>query len=223
MAANLVILVPVLRRPSNIYPLVYSIKESTSESYEILFITSPGDTEEIKELEDRKLDYIVMEDSFEGKGDYARKINSGFNHLEAKWYFLGADDLRFHPNWFEAAMDVYEKTEACVIGTNDLGNPQVTRGQHSTHSLVLGEYVRECGTVDESGKVLHEGYRHNFVDAELITTAKWRGAWAFAKNSVVEHRHPDWQKGIIDEVYKIGKNSFHLDQQYFETRRKLWM
>lgn len=216
------ILVPVLRRPQNIHRLVLSIHISTRESYEIVFIVSPGDVEEIKELENQGHPYIVMDRSYENNGDYARKMNKAFNEVEAEWYFLGADDLEFHPEWFELAMDTYDTTGACVIGTNDLGNPAVRAGQHATHSLVLGEYGRECGTIDESGKILHEGYKHNFVDSEFVETAKWRDAWAFAKDSWVEHLHPDWKKGKIDSTYQVGKSGWNADRQYFEMRKRLW-
>lgn len=220
---KLAILIPVLRRPKNVYPLVHSIMESTKEPYDLLFIVSPGDTEEIGELEDRKLDYVTMDASYEGNGDYARKINRGFRETEAEWYFLGADDLRFHEGWFEEAMKTYAATGACVIGTNDMGNPWVKNGKHSTHSLVLRDYILECGTLDEPGKIYHEGYKHNFVDTELVSTAMWRGAWASSLNSRVAHNHPDWGLASTDDVYIIGKRSFHIDQSYFEKRKRLWL
>lgn len=219
---ELAILIPVLRRPQNIQPLVESIRNTTPEPFELLFIVSPEDHQEITELEILKQSYVLMDTNYENQGDYARKINAGFDSVDAKWYFLGADDLKFWPFWFEAAMETHEKTEACVIGTNDLGNPSVVRGQHSTHSLVLMEYVEECGTIDEPGKVLHEGYRHNFVDSEFVETAKWRGAWAFSMTSRVEHLHPDWHKGNQDEVYTVGRSGFEIDKRYFEQRNRLW-
>lgn len=219
---NVAILIPVLRRPQNIYPLVESILNTTNVSFDIVFIVSPGDHQEISELDRLKQPYLIMEDNYEGRGDYARKINAGFEEVEAEWYFTGSDDLQFHPFWFEVAMEVHNQTGACVIGTNDLGSPVVTSGQHATHSLVLRDYVSECGTIDETGKILHEGYKHNFVDSELVGTAKWRDAWAFAVNSRVQHNHPDWRKGVNDSVYQIGKNTFRSDQQYFETRKRLW-
>lgn len=219
---DLVILIPVLRRPKNILPLVTSIDGTTSGSFEVIFLVTPGDEEEIKELKVQDEIYIVMDRSYENKGDYARKINKGFSSIEAEWYFLGADDIKFHPGWFEAAMERYEETNACVIGTNDMGNPGVLRGDHATHSLVLRDYALECGTIDEPGKVLYEGYAHNFCDSELVETAKWRGAWTFSKESKVEHLHHDWKKGKTDEVYKIGKSKFHEDNLLFNKRKKLW-
>lgn len=220
---RVVILIPVLRRPQNIAPLVESIRNSTTGNYEILFICSPGDEEEICELECQKQSYITMDKSYAGNGDYSRKINTGFSKIDAEWYFLGADDLRFQRGWLEAAMETHRTTNACVIGTNDMGNPLVLSGHHSTHSLVLGEYIQECGTIDEPRKILHEGYSHNFCDTELVETAKWRGAWAFSKESVVAHQHPDWGRGKRDEIYDLGKRDFHKDSQLHETRKNLWV
>lgn len=219
---ELAILIPVLKRPGNIAPLVSSIHASTKVPFEILFLTSPQDSQEIRELESQGQTYKVMDANYSNNGDYARKINEGFNTIESEWYFLGADDLRFHPLWFESAMKVYEQTKACVIGTNDLGSPSVMQGEHATHSLVRREYVLECGTIDEIGTVLHAGYRHNFVDTEFVATAKKRNDWAFARHSRVEHLHPDWKKGQSDSTYLIGKMGWNIDKQYFETRKRLW-
>lgn len=220
---DLSILIPVLRRPQNIQPLVESAMKNTGVSFNLLFIASPNDHQEISELNNQEIAYITMGASYENNGDYARKLNQGFRTVESEWYFLGADDLRFHPGWFESAMETYNNTKACVIGTNDLGNPSVMQGQHATHSLVLRDYVLECGTIDEPGKILHEGYRHNFVDSELVETAKWRSAWAFARESVVEHLHPDWQKGSLDPVYQLGRSGWATDERYFEQRKRLWL
>ena len=216
------ILIPVLRRPQNVKPLVESV-EATTKNFELLFIASPGDEEEIAELENQNQSYGIMDDCYENNGDYARKINAAFNSVEAEWYFLGADDIRFHSDWFDRAMATYEKTGACVIGTNDLGSPVVMKGQHSTHSLVLGEYATECGTIDEVGKILHEGYPHEFVDNELVETAKCRGAWAFSRDSKVEHCHPNWAKAPMDSIYAGQSERMVKGRILFEQRKKLWL
>lgn len=115
-----------------------------------------------------------------------------------------------------------EDTTVGVVGTNDLGNPRVIAGKTATHSLVTRAYVGEHGTVDEPGKVLHEGYQHNFCDTEFVETAKRRGAWAFAGDSVVEHLHPHWSKGDDDETYRRGQAGFEVDRRLHARRRRLW-
>lgn len=218
---DLAILVPVLRRPKNIDPLLISVNKSTEGNFIVVFITSPSDHEERIELTKRNQYIIIMEEDYL-VGDYARKINTAFKEVEAEWYFLGADDLRFYPGWFDSAMEIHRKTNACVIGTNDLGNPRVKRGLHSTHSLVLRDYVLECGTIDEPGKILYEGYPHEFVDDEFIETAKWRGAWAFSKESKVEHLHPNWKKSAMDPIYAEQVQRMNKGRVLFDLRKKLW-
>lgn len=220
---DLAILIPVLRRPQNIKPLVESIIRNTNTDFEILFIVSPSDTQEIQELKNQKQSFIIMDTDYENRGDYAKKINIGFNSLEAEWYFLGADDIKFHPDWFEAAMETHYKTDSCVIGTNDLGNPLVLLGLHATHSLVLRDYVVRCGTIDEPGKILHEGYPHEFVDAEFVETAKWRDAWAFSFDSKVEHLHPNWGKNSMDSLYANQPVRMNLGRVVYDRRKKLWL
>jgi glycosyltransferase involved in cell wall biosynthesis len=216
----LIILIPVLRRPHRIVPLLQSIEETTTTiKYDVLFIASPSDREEIKELNNEGAPFIVMTDDYEGRGDYARKINFGYRQTTEPYIFLGADDLRFYPNWFEMASRRMVGRIG-VVGTNDLGNPRVKAGQHSTHSLVSREYVDKYGTIDEKGKILYEGYSHCFVDDELIATARRRRAWVFAKDSIVEHNHPNWGKGIMDDVYESGIKNFQRDAQLFMARRR---
>jgi glycosyltransferase involved in cell wall biosynthesis len=219
--AKLAILIPVLRRPLNVKPLVESIEQNTKD-FEILFLASPGDYEEIIELDHQNQSYKIMDSNYENNGDYARKINRGFNTIKAEWYFLGADDLRFYPGWFEHAMERYEDNGACVIGTNDLGNPMVIRGLHSTHTLVLGEYATRCGTIDEPGKILHEGYPHEYVDQEFVETARCRLAWTFSHKSIVEHLHPNWNKAAVDSIYAAQDLRMISGGRLYEKRKHLW-
>lgn len=222
-SSMLAILIPVLRRPQNVLPLVTSIQEHTPEPFTLLFISSPGDTLEIKELIKLDQQFIVMSFGFENRGDYARKINEGFRNIEATWYFTGADDLRFYPLWFENAMKVHEETGALVIGTNDLGNPRVKAGHHSTHSLVHKDYVLNYGTIDERGKVLHEGYPHEFVDDEFVATAQKRKMFGFTSESIVEHLHPNWGKAPIDALYIKQPMRMRMGRSLYQRRQRLWM
>ncbi|MFL5309500.1 MAG: hypothetical protein ACJ79H_03495 [Myxococcales bacterium] len=218
------VLVPVLGRPQKAQPLVDSLAASV-QAHELvpIFLCSPGDDEEIRAVVDTGADLIVM--PFEnGKGDYARKLNLGFRRageLGMEWSFLAADDLRFRAGWFEAGLRTHERSGACVVGTNDLGNPRVKAGRHSTHTLVHADYS-ECGTVDEDDRILHEGYHHNYVDEEFIQTAMWRSTFSFARDSYVEHLHPDWRKGVMDDTYRLGKSTFEDDRRYYESRKRLW-
>lgn len=216
-----VVLVPVLRRPHRVGPTLESLRAATSQPYRVLFICTPGDAEEIAVIDDAGAERIVIERP-PGSGDYARKINAGYRATSEPFLFLGADDLAFHAGWLEAALEPMSNEAVGVVGTQDLGNPQVIAGRHATHSLVRRSYVDRFGTIDEPGAVLHEGYPHEWVDNELVETAKARGAWAFAERSVVEHLHPHWSKSEVDPIYAEIRDRMRRGRPIYEKRRRLW-
>lgn len=221
MAAVVVILMPVLRRPHRVAPLLESVDKATpAGSWRLLFLGSPDDEAEHAAVKAAGGDLAVIPCP-NGPGDWARKINYGYRTTSEPLMLLGGDDITFTSGWLDNAARL-----VCgpigVVGTCDNANPRVMAGQHSTHPLVSRRYVDEHGTIDEPGKVVHEGYHHNFPDTELIGTAKKRRAWAFARDSVVEHRHPIWGTEADDDVYRLGRSRFREDQQLFRRREPLW-
>lgn len=213
------IIVPVLRRPHRVAPLLESIDAATPEPHRVLFVASPEDEAEQKAIAAAGADVLVL-DSPAGRGDYARKINLAYTVTDDPLLFLGADDLCFHRGWLEAAVAAMTG-DVGAVGTNDLGNARVVRGDHATHFLVTRAYA-DRGTIDEPGKILHEGYCHNFVDDEFLATARLRGAVAMAPESHVEHLHPNWGKAPHDETYERGQAGFEVDRRHFNHRRHLW-
>lgn len=219
---SVAVLVPVLGRPHRADPVARSIRESEPRATP-LFLCSPEDDAEIAEC--RRVAWTLVMKWEAGHGDYARKMNFGYLHarnLGFEWVFLGADDLVFHPGWFDACLRAHDSGDFCVVGTNDLGNTRVVRGHHSTHTLVHTDYL-DCGTADEDGLILHEGYGHQFVDDEFIQTAMGRHTYVHARDAQVEHLHPNWGKGGDDATYRKGAASFEADRLLYEDRQPLWM
>lgn len=220
MSGSVVVIVPVLRRPHRPALVADSLKRSTPEPHRLLFVASPDDTAEHDAVRATGADLLVI-DQPPGPGDYARKVNTAYRASTEPLMFLGADDIEFHPGWLPAA--VSKLTDGIgVVGTNDLGNPRVIAGRHATHSLVTRHYADNFGTIDEAGLVLHEGYHHEYVDDELVGTAKRRGAWAFANDSIVEHLHPHWGKAPSDPLYAAQTMRMRASRQLFQRRRRLW-
>lgn len=213
MSEELAILVPALRRPQNVAPLLNSALRAAPGA-RVLFICDPDDEPEILAIKDEGGEHIAP------GGNYAAKINAGVRHTDEPLIFMGADDLRFHPGWLEAATAwLRGKTE--VVGTNDLCNPRVMAGNHSTHSLLTREYA-ERGTIDEKGKVLHEGYVHEYVDDEFVQTAIRRSAFSFAEDSIVEHMHPNAGKAEMDDLYAGRGLRMKMGRKVYRRRRRLW-
>lgn len=222
-ALFIAILIPMLGRPQAVDSLLASLG---STPHSVHFLCSPSDHEVIAACRYAALEYhgvsVRVVPWEPGPGDWARKINLGFRETREPFLLLGASDLRFHPGWDEAALRVASKTGAGVIGTNDLGNRTVMAGKHSTHPLVRRLYIEEYGTIDEPGQVLHESYAHQWVDTELVETARKRGQWAFAADSHVEHLHPFWKKGAMDSTYEKALSTSREDHRLFMQRRRLW-
>lgn len=213
---NVAILVPMLHRPHRVAPLLDSITETAPDA-RVVFICSPADSEVLDAVAPHE--HITVPGP--RPGDYARKINAGVAHTTEPLVFMAADDLRFHPGWFEAATAKLAPGIG-VVGTNDLGSKRVMAGTHSTHSLVTRDYIDEFGTIDEPGKALHEGYPHEFVDDELVQTAIHRDAWAFADDSIVEHLHPAWGKAPMDAMYAQQSARMKAGRRVYRRRQRLW-
>lgn len=168
-----------------------------------------------------KLSLLSIE--YHAVGDYARKINAAFLVSDAPFLFTGADDLDFHEGWCEAALRRMEDPRIGVVGTQDLGNPVVLAGEHSTHSLVRRSYVYHPGAViGMPGAVLNPDYPHEWCDNELVATAQARGAFVFAEDSIVEHLHPNWDKAAIDPIYSAAVERSRVGERLFYHRRHLW-
>lgn len=220
------ILVPMLGRPHRVEPLLDSVATATKTgTYRVLFLVTPGDTAVI-EAADRAAnghdDIEWMRVDHEGPGNYAAKINAGYRATWEPTVFLGADDLAFHAGWYDAAASRLDDPRVGVVGTNDLCNKRVERGEHATHFLVRRSYIDKYGTVDERHKVLHEGYPHEYVDDELVGTARKRDAWAFAADSIVEHLHPMVGKAPMDELYAAQPERMRIGRKIYRDRRHLW-
>lgn len=207
------VIVPTLGRPQNAEPFMASLRASSGlvTAYAVCDENDPGSAEAWRAAGAEVIvDNLVT---------FAKKANLGFSKTSEPWLFLVGDDVKFHPGWLDQAQHVADVFNADVIGTNDMGNVRVMKGEHATHMLIRRSYVDGAGaTWDGAGVLAHEGYRHNFIDDELVTAAKVRGVWQMALGSVVEHRHPIWGKGDDDDTYKVGQESFDADRELFIAR-----
>lgn len=231
-------LIPVLNRPKNVAPLVESFLSNSSELSRLFFIVSADDHAEIDEiakfegkLGDRVFCFVVDDYAIR----WSQKLNAAHRVFEGdarhqpkwfqpEWYLLGADDLAFHKGWDDNPKlnALMQDIAIGVIGTNDLGNPAVRAGVHSTHPLVRRKYVEEQGIMEGLSMIAPECYHHNFVDNEICGLAFKRKAYAHCHESIIEHMHPAWRKADSDETYKLGMSRFHEDGRLYQVREMLY-
>lgn len=211
------VIVPVLRRPQNAAPFMASLRATTGLAT-VYAVADADDQPTIDAWESAGAVVLHAKPEHWNVGSFAEKVNLGYRETSEPWLFLVGDDVRFWPGWLDHAQaQIDEKTH--VVGTNDLLSPRVQAGEHATHMLIRRSYVDEMGASwDGPGVVAHEGYRHWYVDDELVTAAKARGVWAPASLSRVEHLHPIGGKAPDDEVYELGASAQNEDRELF-TRR----
>lgn len=210
---SVALLIPVLRRPQNVKPLLDSIRESTTVPYRTLFIADPGDIEE--------QDAIAAEGGWmiSPGGNYASKIRAGVEATDEPYVLLGADDIRPRRGWFEAARAAMNR-RVQVVGLNDLiARPQ--RPNHATHFLMTRE-AAELPTIDGMRGPLCDLYRHWWTDDELIATATKRGMYAYCRTARVEHVNHPMIGGADDATYQKGRATARRDARTFHRRRHLW-
>lgn len=212
---SLVILVPMLGRPHRVAPLLASIRASCEAR--VLFLLTPGDHDVIAAVGAEEQLFVEREPA----GDYARKINQGIAATDEDLIFTGADDLQFHRFWYQHAAR-HLRPGVGVIGTNDRCNRRTMRGEHATHMLVTRSYVDQHGTIDEPGKFYHEGYPHEWCDDEAVETARHRGAFVSARDSIVEHLHPMNGKAPMDAMYALQSQRIQAGRALYQRRRRLW-
>jgi hypothetical protein len=210
------ILIPTYHRAHKIAEVTCNALDSTDHA-NVYFIVEPDDHESITAVVGTVGANLILN---RRKNNYAGAINTGVIDTDEPYVFAGADDLNFHQGWFEAAVALMKKPIE-VVGTNDLGNPSVMRGEHATHYLVSRNYATQ-GVADREGIMLHEGYDHNWCDSEFIQTAKWRGRFAPCLESKVEHLHVAWGKARMDETYTKGFSNEGIDARLFQERSELW-
>lgn len=214
-STKIAVIVPVLARPARVKPLIESFHAATDpEDAAIYFIAQRSDIAELAELERNGVTSILVGDD---ERSWAKKINRGYAETKEPWLLLGADDLYFRPGWVDAVRQLL--VHHCgVIGTNDMGNPTVMAGKHSTHPLVYRPYADLFGTMDQTGVVVHDGYDHNYPDTELVMTAKARRLYVHCGACMIEHLHPAWGKAKMDAVYELGNKHMQSDHRLFLQR-----
>ncbi len=156
---------------------------------------------------------------------YPQKANLGYRCIPdpAEWCLIGGDDVVFHDGWYEAALKAVQQPYAFVVAPNDCSP---LAGVNATFPIVWRRYIdTEGGAWGEPGNVYHEAYRHNFSDTELWMLAKHRGVARYAEDCRIEHLHPSWKKGEVDETYKRGgmnEEGWAHDETLYLMRRERW-
>jgi glycosyltransferase involved in cell wall biosynthesis len=210
------VVVPVMRRPHRVQPLVESLVESGADA-RLVFVADHDDTAQLEAIQAAGADLVV---NFDERRSFAVKANLGYRSTTEPWLLFCGDDVVFCPGWLEAALSAAGE-HFHLVATNDLLNGAVMVGRHATHPLIRRSWIDSHGASwDGPGVVAHEGYGHWFVDNEWSMVALQAGVFRFAPAAVVEHRHHLNGGAEHDEVYRHGEVTSATDSALFNERAR---
>lgn len=218
----LTVAIPILRRPKRIKPVHDYFLERTGGMEEIVFLPDEGDIESIETLKELGYNYLIAPESSRwGVQTYASKINYAFLNSNLEFFLYAADDVIPQPGWFDVILGKFRANSSLGVAVpNDNLTLAVQEGRGAPHAVVRRAYVERYGSASfpGAGVLMHEGYRHAFCDTELMETAKKRNAFLYIPNSILVHDRPPLAEDTVDEVYRLGLQSWKEDMMEFENR-----
>lgn len=210
------VIVPVLNRPAAAEPFMRSWSASHPNGSRVYAVTDLEDTATRKAWEAAGATVLTSDRG----STFACKVNYGLEATQEPWLLLVGDDVRFHPGWLQAALKVGEIHH--VVSTNDGARDDLER--LAVHPMMSRRYILERGaSFDGPGLIAHEGYAHWYVDREWSLLAVERGVMAFAPDARIEHLHPIFGKGEMDDTYRLGQAAAREDQRTYTLRESQYV
>jgi hypothetical protein len=208
------VIIPTLGRPHKVQSIVTNLQETAPEVTPY-FVIEPNDAVTAEAVADVHGNTIINR----RVASYAGAVNTALHETSEPYLYVSADDFEYHNEWLPPLLNEIDSFGIC--GSNDLHNKEVLAGTMATSFLIRRDYaVTAC--IDQPGIMLHEGYTHNFVDTEVIGTARSRNQFKHCSNSHVEHKHYLWGLAPHDDTYAKSVKQHEADWRTFNNRKVLW-
>ena len=196
------IITPSTRRPEQLRACMDRLIETTKDNdVEIICVIDdcPASVAALEGLP------IIVIDNPKHKGA-AACWNQGSLVATGEAFVLGADDVIYHDGWLDAALVALAKMGGSgMVGLNDTKVPEHA---FATHHLMTRDFIIE----HMGGCFVIPVYRHQFIDLEATARARRAGRYIWARDAIVEHRHPAHKTAPDDLVYRLG-GSFHAQDR----------
>lgn len=201
------VVIPSRDRPKRLRECIEQL-QLVSPQVEIVVVADIGDDKTASVAENLGCE-LVISDRPDGP---VHCWNIGAAAASGDAFVLGADDLKFHEGWLEAAL--YGLAGLGFVGLvafNDL-SPQA--GKLATHYLISKSYAAN----EWGGVIAIPSYYQHFIDTEATMRAKRDECFYYAEDAVVEHMHWMWDKADNDEIYKRGQEHYSEGENTFNKR-----
>lgn len=204
------VVIPSRDRPERLRECIEQL-QLVSPEVEIIVVADIGDKKTAAVAESLKCK-LVISDRPDGP---VHCWNIGAAAASGEALVLGADDLKFHEGWMEAALNGLAKLNFVgLVAFNDL-SPQA--GKLATHYMISKNYAAN----DWGGVLAIPSYYQHFVDTEATVRSQRDKCFYYAEDSIVEHKHWLWKKADNDEVYQRGQESYAEGEETYNQRLQL--
>lgn len=207
------VVIPSKDRPDRLRNCIEQL-QLVSPQVEIVVVADAGDDKTSSVAEELKCKLVVSDDPIGGFLGHkpVHCWNIGAAAASGDAFVLGADDLKFHEGWLEAALlGLARLNFVGLVAFNDLSP---LAGDLATHYLVSKNYAAN----DWGGVLAIPSYYQHFIDTEATARAKRDKCFYYAEDAIVEHEHWMWGKAENDEVYQRGQERFSEGKSTFAKR-----
>lgn len=212
---EIAVIVPVIRRPEAAKRFMDSWRETTEGHSAVYAVAELSDGPTWRAWVEAGATMVMAPGP-----RYAPKVNTGYRATDEPWLLIVGDDVRFHPGWESAALDLAGEGWG-VVSTND--GQRHDLNLLAVHPLFSRVYLDTVGaTIDGPGTLAHEGYFHLYVDQEWSFLARARGELVYAHGCLIEHLHPAFGKGEDDEIYRLAETEVDHDRELAISRLEQW-
>lgn len=127
-------------------------------------------------------------------------------------YIVGADDLEAQDRWYENLLPFLDPSRALLVGINDgIQNPS----SYPTHFAVTRRFITDLN----GGVLVCPHYWSWYADIEIWNRAVRAGAYSFANDSYLLHRHVNYTGAAKDETARRAERHQLNDSNIFEDRK----
>jgi hypothetical protein len=125
-------------------------------------------------------------------------------------FYIGlSDDLICHPGWFEAAHRAMDGLGGSgMVALNDTHSDG---NEYGAHALVSRKFLID----HRGGAFCSPKYRSWWWDREMTDVAKLHQCYAWAQDSVVEHRNHAWGGIEHDHIYQDAEKNHDNDYRLY--------
>lgn len=209
----LTVVLPTRNRPVELTRCLESLA-ATAPGIRVVIVSDGDDAQTTVAIDGaEKLDLKIVGIVVDPGKTAAEKWNIGLDLVSTNTVVFAADDLVFHPEWFEKTI---KALRAFPDGSALVGFDELAGSPHPLHFAATRKILDEIN----GGLLSVPHYKSWYMDTELCDKARRWGRYIPNCGAIVEHKHPMHGTAPIDTLHRTGfLANQHRDRFIYERRK----